>query len=111
MPTAGADLGIQNPNFGDMVAGSLNTGTITGGIGGGQFTVTAAGLTTITDSAATGTSSIVVFPSNAAAGLLLAAKSCWTVTGNGNFTFNVSATASGAPAGTEIFTYLFLRET
>ena len=85
--------------------------TISGGVGAGSFVATAAALTTITDADITATSCITIFPSNAAAGLLLRTKTCYIVTGSGSFTFNVSATGAGAPAGTEAFEYIFLRET
>lgn len=77
-------------------------------IGGydGAFTVTAAGVTTISDTNVTTGSRVVIFPTNTAAGLLTRSKSCWVDTiSAGSFVFNVSSTGAGAPAGTETFSY------
>lgn len=61
---------------------------------------------TITDAAVQAGMRVFIVPTNGPAGLLLRSKSCWVDTvANGSFVFNVSATASGAPAGTETFNY------
>lgn len=111
--TAKADLGQGTGNYDDLyVEDTLQAGKVTGGLGGGTFTATAAALTTISDSDIVATSNVIVVANNAAAGLLMQSKTCYVSgIGAGFFTFVVSATGSGAPAGTEAFQYLFLRET
>lgn len=72
----------------------------------GSFTATAAALLTVSDGNIRSGSTVVIVPTNAAAGLLVKGKSCWVDTiAAGSFNFNVSATAAGAPAGTETFSY------
>lgn len=62
---------------------------------------------TISDPAITANMKVFVVPTNAAAGLLMRSKTCWVDTiAAGSFVFNISATGSGAPAGTETFDYL-----
>jgi hypothetical protein len=76
----------------------------------GTFTSDADASTTVTDTAVKSTSRIIVFPTNAAAGLLLRSASCFVTPGTGSFTFNVSATGAGAPAGTETFAYVSIND-
>lgn len=73
-----------------------------------SFTATAAATTTISDSTITPTSKVVVFPTNAAAGLLTRTKTCYVSSvALGSFQFTVSSTGAGAPAGTETFNYSY----
>lgn len=126
MGTAGADVGWDK-ELGDVTVTSLNlksgdatlssgglltVSRISGGIGGGTFTATAAALTTVSDTSIVATSRVIVVPNDATAGLLARSKTCYVSgIGAGFFTFVVSATGAGAPAGTEVFQYIFLRET
>lgn len=72
----------------------------------GSFTPTGAALT-VSDAAIQAGMRVFVVPTNGPAGLLLRSKSCWVDTiADGSFVFNVSASGSGAPAGTETFQYL-----
>lgn len=85
------------------------------GIGGpaiavGTFTADADASTSVTDASVAAASALVIFPTNAAAGLLVKSKSCYVTPAAGSFTFNVSASGSGAPAGTETFAYIALLE-
>ena len=67
----------------------------------------AQGTSTFSDTAVTASSTILIFPGNAAGGLLLRSNSCWQGTASaGSFTFNVSATANGLPTGNESFFYV-----
>ena len=85
----------------------VDTGLAGGAVGVGEFTATAAALTTITDASVRANSQVMCFPSNAAGGLLAQNKSCYTGTiAAGSFTFVVSATGAGEPAGTETFSYI-----
>lgn len=79
-------------------------------IGTGSFVVTAAAITNVTDAAVSAGTRIVCFPANPQAGLLLRTATCYTVTGGGSFTFGISATSAGVPAGTELFNYIVLSE-
>lgn len=75
--------------------------------GNGSFTMTAAGVLTVADANVNVNSTVVVFPTNAAAGLLVKGKSCWIGSiAAGSFVFNCSSTGAGAPAGTETFGYI-----
>lgn len=89
---------------------TVNEGLTGVSVGTGSFTVTAAAVTTITDASSSATSRIVWSPANAAAGLLTQLKTCYVTTGAGSFTFNVSATGAGQPAGTELINYIILSE-
>lgn len=105
-----SDVGVDH-GFGSYFRDKFSANAYTGGIGVGQFTATAAGVTTVSDAAITSTAKVIVFPANGPAGLLVKSKSCFVDTiGTGSFVFNCSATGSGAPAGTEIFAYMFLTE-
>lgn len=103
-----AEHGLSNQTLDNLnTRGTLSPRCINGiGFDSGAFTATAAGTTTISDSNIV-TSSIVTFsPTNGPAGLLLATKTCYVgAVSAGAFTFLVSATAAGAPAGTETFVY------
>ena len=94
------------------VRGVFTANAITGtGLSSGTINVGAAGTTTVTD-ANVGTGSVIVTsPFNSSGGLLARTKTCW-VSGlfNGSFTFDVSATGAGAPAGTEQFSYIVNNE-
>ena len=106
MATAGFDHGYDNHSCGNLTAGS-----ITGGIGVGRIVATAAGTTTITDANVKSSSEVIFSALGSGAGLLLRTKTCYIGTvSNGSFTFIVSATGAGAPAGTETFSYFFLSE-
>lgn len=62
---------------------------------------------TVTDAAITANMKVFIVPTNAAAGLLARTKTMWVDTiAAGSFVLNVSATAAGAPDGTETFDYL-----
>ena len=87
------------PNEIAMTGGILNTGS---------FVATAASVTTVTDASVGASTRIIVYPANAAAGLVSRTNSCFVTTGAGSFTFTVSATGAGAPAGTELFNYIVL---
>mgnify|MGYP001586676757 CR=1 FL=1 len=82
--------------------------SLEGGLG--TFTASAAAVTTVTDAAIKSTSRIVIFPTSAGGGLLLRSNSCHVAAGTGSFTFNVSASGAGAPAGTETFAYLSIND-
>jgi hypothetical protein len=111
MPTVCVDHGQQNPTFDNITdRGTTALRSVTNvGCQSGTFTATAAGTTTVTVPILTFLSGSVVsiFPTNAAGGLLVKGKTCWvdTLTGS-TFNFNVSATAVGAPAGTETFSWI-----
>ena len=78
------------------------------GLHASTFGVDADGSTTVSNTRVKAADSqIMVFPTNAEAGLLLRTKTCWISNiVDGSFIFNVSATAAGAPAGTETMAYL-----
>lgn len=85
----------------------IDEGLAGGAVGVGEFTATAAALTTITDSAVRANSQVMCFPTNAAAGLLAQNKSFYTsAIGVGSFKFIISATGASEPAGTETFAYI-----
>ena len=110
MGVAGVDHGYDNHSCGQFTAKSI-TGNA---VGIGTFTATAAGVTTVTDTNIPAGAEVVFCPANAAAGLLVKSNSCYIGTGAGvagSFTFVVSATGVGAPAGSEVFTYFFISET
>ena len=115
MGTSGVDHGYENHSCGNLTANTITVGSLTGaGIGIGSFTVTAAGVTTITDANIPSGAKVSFTAANALAGLLIATKSCYIGTGTavaGSFTFVVSATGVGAPAGTESFNYFYINET
>ena len=84
-----------------------------GGLDTSSFTVDAASTTTVTNPrVSTADSQIVVFGKNATAALLLHTKTCWVSdVYNGSFVFTVSASAAGAPDGTEIMAYITVNPT
>ena|SRR3990167_7477869 len=79
-----------------------------GGLDTATFGVEAAGTTTVSNARVKAADSqIIPFATNAGAGLLLRTKTCWiSDIADGSFIFNVSATAAGAPAGTETMAYM-----
>ncbi len=96
------DSGIAHPRW---------FGGLTGQVGVGTFTATAAGTTTISDSGIGASAQIAVFPTSSDGGLLLRTKSCYVgAVSAGSFTFVVSSTGAGAPAGTETFCYMHFTE-
>lgn len=113
-PTNACTHGLSNETLDNLsVRGVFNARAVAGiGLDGGSFTVTAAGTTTITDANVV-TSSLVQFsPTNGPAGLLVATKTCYIgAVSAGSFTFLVSATGAGAPAGTETFSYVSINHT
>jgi len=105
-----SDVGVDH-GYGDYSRGIVRGTAYSGGIGVGVFTATAAGTTTISDSAIAANALVMVTPTNGAGGLLIQSKSCYVGSVSaGAFTFVVSATGAGAPAGTETFSYMFLTE-
>lgn len=100
---------LDNPK----IRGVLDANAICGtGLDCGSFTATAAGTTTISDANILASSLVTFSPTNGPAGLLLATKTCYIgAVSAGSFTFLVSATGSGAPAGTETFTYFSMNPT
>lgn len=109
-----AEHGLSNQTVDYLnVRGIFNPRCINGlGFDSGSFTATAAGTTTITDANVAATSLVVFAPTNGPAGLLVKSKSCYIgAVSAGSFTFLVSATGSGAPAGTETFAYFAMNPT
>ena len=101
------DLGQSERKVDRLV---INEGVSGVAVGLGSFTADAGASTTITDAAVTSSSIVLITPTNAPAGLLIKSKSCHVTPGSGSFTFNVSASGAGAPAGTETFRYMALLE-
>jgi parallel beta-helix repeat protein len=103
--TVSGNLSSGNGTNINFSAGSRNT---IRGDRTGSFTATAAGTSTISDQNINASMVPIVMPSNAAAGLLTQTKTCYLGTvADGSFTFLVSATGAGAPAGTETFVYSY----
>lgn len=107
MPTAAVQHG---QTLTTIDTATVNSGLTGLSIGTGSFVATAAAVTTIVDAAVSAGSRIIFCPANALAGLLIKANSCFVTTGAGSFTFTVSATGAGSPAGTELFNYMVLSE-
>lgn len=101
------DLGQSERKIDRLV---VNEGFSGAAFGLGTFTATAAGVTTVTDASIAAGSVVVIFPVSAAAGLIVKSKSCYVTPAAGSFTFTISATGAGAPAGTEVFSYISMTE-
>ena len=103
MATAPVDSGIGNPRF---FAG------VTGNAGVGEATLTInTSVNEITEAGVTADSTILVFPTNATAGLLsrLTSVSVQNIVA-GQFEINASATGGTPPDGTETYGYMFFTE-
>ena len=108
MADSGVDHGYLNHSCGQFTVASLKGA----GIGIGSFTATASSTTTIVDADIPAGAKVTIFPTSAAAALLLRSATCYVSSVvAGSFVFTVSATGAGSPAGTENFSYHFVSET
>ena len=80
-------------------------------VAAGTFTSDADGATSVSDTNITANSTVIFTPRDETAGLLARTKTLYIDTVSaGSFIFHVSATAAGAPAGTEVFSYVAINE-
>jgi hypothetical protein len=112
MPVNAVQHGQSLTTIDTLVSGAttVNSGLTGLSVGTGSFVVTAASVTTVADAAVSAGTRILVSAANSAAGLLMRTNSYFVTTGSGSFTFTVSATGAGAPAGTELVNYIVLSE-
>lgn len=107
-------MGTKSVNSGqaNVTIDTLTVGAISGGSAGifiGQVFVPTGSSITVSDSRMLSTGGALIIPVDAGANLLARSKTCYADTyANGSFIFHVSATGAGAPAGTEVFNYLFI---